>query len=98
MLSCSGERWTTTTKTMPVSAGIFVKNSCKGLMQPAEPPSPTTGSVWKVYAGTMVSTSSASTCSALSAGSWEASVSSPEGIGGTSSEAEERVDGTMGVV
>ena len=46
VLSCSGERCRITTKTIPLSAGIALKNSCSAQMLPADPPSPTIGSVW----------------------------------------------------
>ena len=45
VLSCSGERCRMTTKAMPESAGIDLKNSCIAAMPPAEPPSPTSGSI-----------------------------------------------------
>jgi hypothetical protein len=42
-LSCVGSRCITTTKAMPLSAGIAAKNSSKASTPPADAPMPTTG-------------------------------------------------------
>ena len=74
MLSWSAARCMTTTKAIPVSAGVASKNACRAAMPPADPPSPTIGSMAKLRDGTASSMTSASSSSAWSgAGSIRAS-------------------------
>src|SRR2546423_15474697 len=45
LLTCLGDRCTTTTKAMPESPGIFSKKLSSGVKPPAEAPMPTTGNL-----------------------------------------------------
>ena len=62
----------TTTKAMPLSAGMAAKKPCSAAMLPAEPPRPTIGSIAYERLGTASSTTSASASSAWSGAGCEA--------------------------